>query len=87
MPDRSLVVDNVRCNFCGTIIPKVFARAAVPVTNSHRPASDPHTHTNYCRVIVVIDPLGNDHQIHRVPEGVSERTVLQRLMEAMRAAA
>lgn len=81
-----LVVTNVPCPFCGTVIPKVFARVRAPVSNSHRSERDPHGRLGQCRVIVVIDPEGSAHQVHRVPDGVTETTMMQRIMETMRAA-
>jgi hypothetical protein len=81
-----LVVTDVRCPFCGTVIPKVFARLRAPVANSHRTDRDPHGSHGQCRVIVVIDPEGSDHKVHRVPEGVTEIAVMQQIMETMRAA-
>lgn len=80
--DESLVVTDVRCSLCGAVIPKVFARIAVPVANAHRRPCDT-THSSMCRVIVVIDPNGKNHQVHRVPDGVEDRVVMQRVMETI----
>lgn len=84
MPPDSLVITGVVCPFCGQTIQKVFARMRTPVANSHRVDA---SGSKNCRVVVVIDPKGDQHQVHRVPDGITDRTVMQRLMETIMRAA
>lgn len=53
-----------------------FALLRVAVTDSH--GGHPR-----CRVVVVPDPTGKAHVVHRVADGVEFETVMQRVLETI----
>lgn len=72
----SLVV-KIRCPHCGTPIPQPFYRARTPVVNTHFKNSDPHGPR--CRIVVVCDPYGEKHEVHRLREGETKDEALERI--------
>lgn len=88
MPQReSLVISGIPCPHCGGMIDTPMARDRTAIANTHNPNKHrPGHRVPLCRVIVVPDPAGNAHQVHRVPDGVEPKTVMQRVLETLRAA-
>lgn len=74
---------NIRCPYCGAVMPQPFARLRVAVSAPHNNPSNPHG--TRCRVIVVPDPVGENHQVTKVPHGVEAYTVMQRVLESLAA--
>lgn len=64
-------------------MPPPFARIRVPVTNTHPKGTDPHG--KRCRVVVLPDPDGDHHEVHRVADGQRFEDVMQTLLEDMAA--
>lgn len=79
------MVTRVRCPYCHSWIPQPFARGRVAVANTHVRVADPHGPR--CRVIVVTATQGEQHEVHRVPEGVTLETVMERISESIARAA
>lgn len=67
----------VRCPHCGTQIPRPFYRAPFPVVNTHWKSRDPHGPR--CRVVVVADPTGERHAVHRMTDGETDEHALERI--------
>lgn len=72
-----LYVTKVRCPHCGTRIPRAFFRARVPVVNTHWKPQDPHG--SRCRVIVLVDPAGERHDVYRMLDGETDEQALERV--------
>lgn len=85
----SLVVF-IGCPHCGNRIETPFARGhgRVPVANTHpNPTHKRRHHGDRCRVVVVIDPHGESHEIHKIREGETREAAMQRVALLLRPAA
>lgn len=74
MVDRRLWV-YVHCPHCNRMMQRPFARLRVAVTDSHGAR-----YGQACRVVVVPDPVGDDHQVHLVPEQMSFEEMMQQVL-------
>ena len=74
----SALVTSVACPHCGSAIDGPFYRAPIPlpVCKTHAPR---RPHAPRCRVIVVIDPMGERHEVHQVRDGESKEQALERV--------
>lgn len=84
MSERSVSVVSVHCPHCGSVIDGPFYRASIrlPVCKTHAPR---RSHAPRCRVIVVIDPTGERHEVHQVRDGESKEQALERVGRSLAA--
>lgn len=71
------LIPKIRCPYCGWLIEGPFYRAKIPVAKTHSPAGKPHAAR--CRVIVVPDPVGERHEVHKVHDGESKEQAMERV--------
>lgn len=82
-----LWVRDIPCPHCGGVIDTPLPRQRTAIANTHNPNKHRSgARVPLCRVVVVPDPIGEAHQVHRVPDGVDRETVMQRVLETLRAA-
>lgn len=84
MSERSVSVVSVHCPHCGSVIDGPFHRTSsrFAVCKTHAPR---RPHAPRCRVIVVIDPLGERHEVHQVRDGESKEQALERVVRSLAA--
>lgn len=85
MSERSVSVVSVHCPHCGSVIDGPFYRAPIrlPVCKTH--SHGRRAHAPRCRVIVVIDPIGERHDVHQVRDGESKEQALERVVRSLAA--
>jgi hypothetical protein len=62
-------------------MPPPFHRVRVAISNTHVRIRDPHGPR--CRVVVVPDPRGEQHQVHLVRDGERFEDVMQRVVQQL----
>ncbi len=66
------------CPLCNQRMKNVFARMSGPVDGTHRRrAGQNRLHGKPCRVIVIPDPVGDNHRILPVPDNIRLADMLE----------